>query len=223
LIKEGERGPYGDALRAMISSRCTPKALSRVAFMRGFRIFTWDFGSFDVREGRLSPVTIHGLGPSDHRGGLVQSTTANGPLLGVGPKTADSQALSPLFGEPDCDRSLGTGCNDMKISATGEALRAAYARALEIEDPTKKHADEVDCGSCHIAGPVRGRLEAMGRAPAGVARFTSPWPTAAEPGAGYLADARRFRAFGYFDSDPLVAQRTANESAAIAAAIAKIR
>jgi hypothetical protein len=104
-------------------------------------------------------------------------------------------------------------------AASADERAAAYAILAGIENPTIDTPESVDCASCHLANRLRGYLDLR-------------HPPATAPESRYVgqADAARvvggaetnndnLRAFGYFGVDPVVSQRTANETHAVLAAL----
>jgi hypothetical protein len=107
-------------------------------------------------------------------------------------------------------------------AASVAARAAAHEALLRIENPTLESAEVVDCASCHIANRLRGFME-------------TTFPAATPPATLYAGaiEARRvigkaeasnqnIRAFGYFETEPVITQRVANETHAALAAFAAL-
>ncbi len=215
LVREGEGGPAGELLRATILAAAGEARLTRVTFMLGDGLFTWSFGGFDVGASGMTRIAIFGLSPTPDRAEQAQLIVASGEVLSVSPTSTDSRALQPLFGVPDCGPIPTPGCPTFKLERTASEIRTALQGALDVENPARRNSETSDCVSCHLAGPLRDRASTLGHSTAGLSAFAVPSNLVA-PSA---ANARQLRAFGYFDSTPVVSQRTVNESISVVSAL----
>jgi len=210
LAAEGEEGATLAALRELILDHVGPGQLGRFTFMLGNESFTWQFGGLDVDGATLTPVAIHGIEVDDENHGHEQFISANGRLMFVAPTTAKSRTLEALMGDNDCGPMPPFGCAAFALKHTDAEIEAGLAMALRIENPRLETAETVDCGSCHQAGPLRARAEALGKSSAGLPRFSSRWNLTLSNAAELTGAPNRVRAFGYFHAEPVLSQRERN-------------
>ena len=85
-----------------------------------------------------------------------------------------------------------------------------------MENPDRYVPDQLPCAGCHLATYVLAEAgRTHGVTPEGFAadRFTSRHDLSLRGGAGDVSSS--LRAFGWFNADAMIAQRTVNESAAV--------
>ena len=141
-----------------------------------------------------------------------QQISSNFGPIEIFPRSPFSRAIEPLFGSP--------GGEGVVLTADPATLRGALQKALEIENPSGDlHADNVDCASCHTAGPLRVRAEHLGHSSEGLSRFRSDYSLTLGNREDSIGDPARLRAFGYFHGEPVFSQRLVNETAAVAAVL----
>jgi hypothetical protein len=159
----------------------------------------WDFYLFDGTG--LARQTIATTTTDEQQ---VTGTPAD-PQSAGGVVLVNPVLDSPLIPIVDVNRPAGVT----------DEIRAGYARALELQDPTKETSESVDCVSCHLAEGARHIGETQyGLAPEDA--FASPRSLA------YRRDLRAvtdLHIFAYDGRSVSVAQRVANESAVIADAM----
>jgi hypothetical protein len=221
LASEGEDGPTGAALRALILEHVGPKQLKRYTFVRGDENFTWIWGGLDVTASALVPVAIHGLATelADH----TQEITANFGLMDIYPRTPEADGLEALMGDNACAENAPIGCAEVALSRPAEQIQAALTTALAIENPKRHSPESVDCASCHQAGPLSARaVRDFGKSTAGIEHYESSWNLALGNSAELTGAPNRVRAFGYFSTEPVLSQRTVNEAAAVADAVNRL-
>jgi hypothetical protein len=86
-----------------------------------------------------------------------------------------------------------------------------------VENPMLESPDTVDCAVCHMANRLRGHLQSTYSLSSGLNYTASAEATRLIGGAE--RDNNNLRAFGYFDAQPAISQRTANETIKVLAAI----
>lgn len=216
LLAQGMAGAYGVALREVVAQFIGGSNLAKVTFMTraqggGDR---WDFGGFNTRD--FQPSGAFPLAGIDGNV-LVQTVRENGQRGGGGaPPGAAAYAYSVtpsiLRGELNLVLSSVTAQN----ASSGDRQRAMDALA-RVENPSLESPDTVDCSACHLANRIRGNLQsAYGLSSA--LSYTSP-AEATRLISGAERDSENLRAFGYFDAQPAISQRTANETVKVLAAL----
>lgn len=219
LRSEGEGGPLGAALRALILEHAGPATLSQYTFMRGDENFVWDFGGVRVRGEERTPIAIHGIEAGEATDPRRQIIAFDFEPVAVTPATAHSRSIEVLFGARRFDDLEMPGEGEFYFPGTPDEQRAAIAAALRIENPDELHPENVDCASCHVAGPVRARFEAATSPATDLPRFRSGFDLTLSTAPAFVGQPNRVRAFGYFHETPVLSQRTVNESAAVATAL----
>ena len=126
-------------------------------------------------------------------------------------------AYDPI--EAELDAVLPVLDGESAETASQAERAAGYEALLQLENPTLQNADTVDCASCHVATRIRtwfddhyapdsdapGRYEHMAEA----IRADSLATTTND----------NLRAFGYFEADAAISQRTANETIEVVRAL----
>ena len=79
-----------------------------------------------------------------------------------------------------------------------------------VENPLVESPDTVDCGACHLANRLRGSLQTTYGLSSALSYASTAEATRLIGGAE--RDNENLRAFGYFDAQLAISQRTANET-----------
>lgn len=198
LQAQGLDGAYGRALLALVKRTIGAATLERLTFMTrtNARSGTWEFGAINVRG--FTPtgaVAIQGL-----QGETLQTVTR-----GAGARYTYS--LTPNRAQHAAVLSVLSG--DQVAAADAATLATAREVLGRLENPTLEHAESVDCASCHLARHLRVGMAgiAPGSAPASTYAESAPAAVGAADG-----DFDNLRAFGWFDTSPVVNPRVANET-----------
>jgi len=156
----------------------------------------WDFYLFD--------------GPGLPRQTIATTSTIEQQLTGTHASAQDAGGIvvvsppldSPLIPIVDVNRQAGVT----------DDIRAGFARAIELQDPTKETSESADCVSCHLAEGARhiGATE-YGLSPDGA--FQSKRSLAYRRD---LTAVTNLHMFAYNGRNVSVTQRVANESAVVA-------
>jgi hypothetical protein len=213
IAAQGLAGPIATELRAIITRYAGPATLTQFTFLEG-RGVAWEFGGRRVEGAALNALAIHGIGDAS---GQTTASDSTG-IFSVSPASAEATALAPLAGE-FVGGSIGGG--EVKLTAPADQIAAALRTTLAIDDPTRFNADTLDCASCHLASRARERAATLGASSSGMAHFAVDGFDLGLVGLDSVKTSpQQQRAFGYFDGRPVWNQRTVNESAAVAAALA---
>ncbi len=213
LMTQGMTGAYGVALRDVVAQYAGSANLAKLTFMTrapggGDR---WDFGGFNLRD--FAPgggFPIAGLNGNV----LVQTVLENGRGGQGGQGGGYAYTVTPgiLRGELALVLNSGTAQN----ASLAERQRAMDALA-RVENPLVESADTVDCSACHLANRIRGNLQTS----FGLSSALS-YSSASEASrliGGAERNNENLRAFGYFDANPVISQRTANETLIVLASM----
>jgi hypothetical protein len=206
LVAQGVTGSYGTELRNLVLAHVGEENLVRVTFfLRAPPVNeVWFFGGFDREAGELSAMDVVGVGTDPQRVILTKTSTSY------------DFDLTPLGVVPEDGRIFYASA--VAEGATDEQRRAAMASYLRVENPTTYVPDELPCAGCHIASFVTAEAtRRFGLDPASFEgeRFTSSLDLSVRGGAS--GNPSSLRAFGWFEREPMIAQRTVNESAAVVA------
>ena len=198
LRARGLQSPYADGLRKLVASCAGGDTLVRVTFMTrtASRSGQWQFGGFEKGKGKLR---IAGL--AEH------ASTQQNVTRSVGHDF--EYAVIAAFAEP----AGRIGTSGSRLRDLDAAARAdVHAWALRQEDPAIHLPDTTDCASCHLSGHIARHLEDLD--PSLVTPSLAA-DRAARELSGVERDSDNLRAFGWFGKEPMVAQRTANETAVV--------
>lgn len=216
LLAQGMSGAYANGLRDVVTQSIGGGNLAKLTFMTraqqgGNR---WDFGGFNVKDFEpLGAFPIPGL----DRGAALQTVNEGGQRGGGGPPGGGAAfafnvnpatlggALAPVL-------SSGSAQN----ATVAERQRAMDALA-RVENPSLESASTVDCASCHLANRLRGHLETSFGLTSSLSYTGTSESTRLIGGAE--RDNDNLRAFGYFESQPAISQRAANETIVVLAAM----
>ena len=204
LQAQSMNGAYALALRDLVAQNIGGTNLAKLTFMTrnqggGDR---WDFGGFNTRDFQpMGGFPIAGLDGSV----LLQTVREGGGGGGGGQGYAYTVTPSIVRGELSSVLTSGSAQN----AGPSERQRAMDVVA-RVENPLSESPDTVDCAACHLSNRIRGHLQAT----FGLSSALS-YTSAAEASrlvGGADTDHDNLRAFGYFDAQPAISQRTANET-----------
>lgn len=208
LAASGLDGAYGQRLRALVARVAGAETLQRITFMSrtGSRAGQWEFGGMHVRAWPEGGVTAPGAVAIARLDGATFQTVVGAVSAGF------SYDVSPRIGIPAGAPAL-TSASIAQVATGGPgAVRPLWAWARGVEDPAGQVADSVDCASCHLANRIGRYIER--NHPGAVEAGAEPAPRVV---GGAELENDNLRAFGYFEAHAAVAQRTANETAAVVA------
>jgi hypothetical protein len=211
LLAQGMTGAYASGLRDLVTQYIGASNLAKLTFMTraaggGDR---WDFGGFNLKDfqpGGAFPVAgLDGavLIQTVREGGGRGGGPGGGP--GGAPAYAYNVTPDPLRGE------LALVLNSAIAQNTVPADRQRAMDALtRVENPELESPDTVDCAACHLANRVRGHLQTTFSLSSSLSYAGTTEATRLIGGAE--RDNENLRAFGYFDANPAISQRVANET-----------
>jgi hypothetical protein len=216
LLAQGMSGAYAGALRDLITQYIGAPNLAKLTFMTRAQVGgdRWDFGGFNLKD--FQPGGAFPIAGLDG-GTQIQTAREGGGGRGPGgpggaPAYAYNVTPDPLRGE------LALVLN----SATAQNIAAAdRQRAMDaltrVENPALESPDTVDCSACHLANRVRGHLQATFGLTSSLSYSGTAEVTRLIGGAE--RDNENLRAFGYFNDQPAISQRAANETIKVLAAM----
>jgi hypothetical protein len=211
IVRQGLDGPFASAVRALLLRYVGAQNLRRVTFMtlEQFRL-RWMFGGFDVAADQsVTALQIPATGGATRQVFTNFDTTgASFDHAEAAPASASSDELTAFFQ------------SSTLVAANADAQRAAYRRALAIENPERHSPETVDCASCHVAAAARQWAErALSLRPEleSASHFAdgSAFASVDEPRFSTIA----LRAFGYVGRTPTISRRTVNESVLVVRAL----
>lgn len=103
----------------------------------------------------------------------------------------------------------------MRICKDPSFAKASVSTALRIENPTKHSVNTIDCVSCHIATTARVPVESAvsdGKEVVSSDRYLNPRHNLTR-NPNFRTGTLLVHNFGYINTEPIVSQRTINESA----------
>lgn len=203
VAAQGMNGPYAQRLRVLVLASVGMENLVRMTFMTrtSARSGTWEFGGVSVRAWPGSPppgpLSIPMLA-----GATLQTTTS---IIGPGVQ----YSVTPRIGQPENVAALSTQATaDAHRTGGIAAVRALLTWATGVENPATHTPDTIDCATCHVANRVaRSMARDYPMAAMGLE------PTVSRQIGAQEMNSENLRIFGYFDADPAIAQRAANETA----------
>jgi hypothetical protein len=206
LKKQGLDGAYGKALRELILAHAGAGNLARMTFISrtDSKEGTWNLGGFHVQA--RAATGFPAPGPIK----IVGSTKTVQNISNASFGAMFTYDMTPEFADA-AGRSGASSFNFPTMSAADRGKVLTWARTQQ--NPTLIVPDTADCGSCHLAGHVRAGLEA-----ADAKLITLDGAPRILGGSEKISD--NLRTFGYFDRDPQVTARAANETAAVVRALA---
>jgi len=203
ILAAGLDGKFASELHALVLEHLGESRIERFT-ERNHQIPAqdrWDFYLFE-RDG--TDLVRKGIATTEADEQQVTGTHTD-PLTAGGIVVVNPVLDSPVVAIVDVDRP----------AAADDAIRNGFARAIELQDPTKETSESVDCVSCHLAeGGRRVGVTEYGLSPTGA--FQS------DRSLDYERDLRsitNLHMFAYDGRSVSVTQRVANESAVTAEAM----
>jgi hypothetical protein len=178
----------------------------------------WFFGGIDFKENTLTEIQIPLLS------GATQQEFINKMAMRPPPR----QFWGGIFPAADEESTLARISKDSmeREDYTEEQIKNMVREIAAFESPKSHNPGTLDCVSCHLAGTMRTWADI---------HFSSfQLPTEYEKyryqNAEYNLENRNeipgltnvLRMFGYFENQPITAQRLINETAEVAAALSRI-
>jgi hypothetical protein len=208
MVRHGYASDYWRGLRSVLLKYAGEKNLKRITFMTVNPIGTvWVFGAFDVVDGQMVRLMV----PRVNFGAqafFVDNRTLREFRAQMNPVPAEETALLNFLSDSSA----------MKSQASESELQAVIKRAYEFENPDRHNPGTVDCVSCHIAQTVRlwgqfyfpvWKTETL----FADVQYQSALNLKNQSPDPFRVDS--LRAFGYFGSNPVISNRTINETAAV--------
>lgn len=210
LKKDGLQSDYFKKVTSLVFQYIGKSALSRITFMQVLGSgLVWDFGGFDIKDNEMKPIHIPRIDSQIQR--FINGGVDPRPvwfLGGIIPQFEGQENLNILVRD---SRILGPLHEEEVIAASRSAFR--------FENPTLHNPGTVDCVSCHIAQSARNytlrqfpwynvdriNFKDIYTNPDRNLRNLSPM----QPHTNIL------RSFGYFMNQPIVSNRTINETAEV--------
>jgi hypothetical protein len=192
-----QRG-FAKDLFSVFKNTMKPERISRIAFMQLLGAeFQWRFLSFDVKNGKLTPVQI--------------------------PIHSGSQQTFAVHGGGIPPGTLELSEEDLRRITNGEGLdRVLLDYSLRVENPRNHIPGTTDCLSCHAIGGVKGAaahslglnpIPNVGEQLALIGKYNL------ENTSKNRQDPLHFRAFGYVFREPSISDRVIMETALAADAL----
>lgn len=208
LAMQGFDGPYGQALVSLLLTHAGEENLTRMTFFLRAppTVEVWFFGGFDRVDGQLEMMDIVGVGQSNQRVILEKTEGPDGI-------TYDFE-LTPVGIAPENGSALFTTA--AADAATEEARAAAFASFLRVENPTIYTPDDLPCAGCHMSAFITAdarRRFGLSNADFEGDAFTTDTDIDLSLRGGAETQPSSLRALGYFDREPMLAQRLVNSTA----------
>ena len=219
IAREGLAGPLMQAYAGIVAKYAGAENLVRVNTFSAIESdislgyvssLTWTFTSFDTAPLAPRPIATLADGPNH-----MDLTADLAPLVTMpSPTTLSQDAILPL-------------ADSTMAQASPAAAGTALAAALRIENPHFHSPDTIDCVSCHMAQPA---IELVGKEMnlSMDGAFSAPDVIPGDDLAHttQLIGSDRglnIHAFSYRGAEPMINQRTINETAEVVAYIASKR
>ncbi len=204
LDATGLDGPFAAGLHALVLEHLGESRIERFT-ERNHQIPAqdrWDFYLFD--------------GPGLPRQTIATTTADEQQVTGTHTDPQDAGGVVTV--NPALDSAVLAIVDVNRQTELSDAIRAGFARAIELQDPTKENSESIDCVSCHLAEGARyvGTTE-YGLAPDGEFR--------SDRSLAYRRDLlaiTNLHIFAYNGRAVSVSQRVANESAVVADAMQQL-
>ncbi len=218
IAEQGLTGAMATGLNDIVLKYGGEKNLMRfTAFTPSALATRWDFVGFDIDKGKFTSMKI----PALPKGANDASVSFFKGFAGF------SGSFTPETSSKD-DMQLFANQTSAK-SASKADQQAAFDATVRIDNPDFHSPNTIDCASCHVAGVVRtlvGEKELKLTAnPKDVftpvskhlmkSDLKSRTPVTTE-------SASNFHAFSYRDAQPMVNQRTVNETASVVAYVNEV-
>lgn len=204
LVAQGVEGPYGVALRELLLAYAGEDNLVRATFFLRAPPTNevWFFGGFDRDGATLTPIDVVGVGTDPQRVILTKTDTTY------------AYDLTPLGTTPEDGSALTSSA---AADAASEADRAAaFGSFLRIQNPSTYVPDQLPCAGCHLASYVTADATRRFNLDPGSFEDTFTSTRDLSMRGGSASNPSSLRAFGWFGDEPMIAQRTINDSAKIA-------
>jgi hypothetical protein len=146
------------------------------------------------------------------------ATTATDEQQVTGTHTDPLQPGGIAVVEPPLASPVLAVVDEIRPPDVTDAIRTGFARAIELQDPTKETSESIDCVSCHLAEGAH-RVGAAEYGLTTTAAFQSDRSLDYERDLGAVTDLHMFAYVGRYVS---VTQRVANESAVTASALQQL-
>lgn len=218
LLAQGMTGAYASGLRDLVTEYIGATNLAKLTFMTraaggGDR---WDFGGFNLKD--FQPGGAFPIAGLDD-GSLLQTVREGGGGGGRGPGGPGGAQAYAYTVTPDVLRGeLALVLNSATAQNTAPADRQRAMDALtRVENPALESPDTVDCAACHLANRVRGHLQTTFSLSSSLSYAGTTEATRLIGGAD--RDNENLRAFGYFNDQPAISQRAANETIKVLTAL----
>lgn len=204
LAAQGVMGPWGAALRELLLRHLGEQRMTRMTFfLRAPPVQeVWFFGGVERTDGAFVVMDIVGVGRGNQR--VIRTDEAQGYRYD----------LTPVGATPEDHGAVLSAAASARASV--EARNAALASLHRVGNPDRYVPDDLPCAGCHLATYVLAEAERThGITAEGFAadRYTSRHDLSLRGGATDVSSS--LRAFGWFNADAMIAQRTVNESAAV--------
>lgn len=192
----GLAGPYAATLRELILDHAGQDRLYRVAQMTRAVNTVWDFRDARVEGAVLAAQAIPRI---------------DATLQQVFDGSSDTVRLQEVRPAPP-DGELAALLDSSRFAAfPGVAWDAAIAGSLRLDHPEKAATDATDCASCHLS--TRARRAGLAQRIAGPEAMAEAFDAGGlESGDAGGEDPKAVMAFAYRGADPMVNDRTVNES-----------
>lgn len=209
LQKWGLNSDYAKALRKIILTAIYKKELSRITFMKlkGDDDF-WIFGGFDFQEGKAIPIQI------------PHTDVTEQEFINEFAKRDNPQEFQGgIFPEPSAGVDFNLLVRDSMLSPSlsEEEILLMVRGSADIDNPQKHNPGTVDCVSCHVSNMVKEWLfknidnKNLDLAYAEQSFKSSQFDLTNISKNFHVTN--NLRMFGYFKAQPMISQRTINETA----------
>jgi hypothetical protein len=211
ILREGHYGPTWSRFRTIIGRFAGESNLIRATAMTVRQGRVWAFMGVDRVPGGWRPIRIPALpGETPVRQSFLLFPEGMMNLAEF------KGSISPVATGFEDWQSLVSDSIEFKAKAGLPRLKSLMGRAIEIENPRRHNPGTVDCVSCHMAQTVR--LWGQSHFPSW--DWERDFESQRYPGRGLAwsntsvnpSRTDRVRAFGYFGSEPVIAQRVIHET-----------
>lgn len=222
LKAQGLGSAFAAELRTALLLRSGAGRVTRVTFFlrSTARQGQWFFGVFD-RERPVSGALV-GLREGAFAAQKIPTTDFEQQVLDAGLAVAGELAGNVPTPTNHADNLLLLLDTAATRAASTTAQARAFDAALRIENPRRHSPDTIDCVSCHVATPARRATEAA----LGLSAQGNPNAYSATRSLAYAPPPRpsleNLHSLSYLDRELGLNQRTANETAAVATALAAL-
>lgn len=208
VAMKGYASAYWRGLRSVLLKYAGERSLTRGTFMTVNPMGTvWVFGAFDYVNGRPERILVPRVNFAV-QGFFVDTSVLRDFKARMNPFPPNEVALLNFLSDSNASKS----------QLREEDLQAVVKEAYEFENPARHNPGTLDCVSCHVAQSIR--LWGQFHFPAwktealfGDVQFKSGLNLRNSSPDPFRADS--LRAFGYFGANPVISDRTINETAAV--------